>query len=142
MEIKRTGFHLKSYVQYYAKNRTAKWKDRNLFSYSVLGMSQVVSTKKRFGLGKCKFVASNFPTDRESNSNRHHFKAKKVYLKPTLQCIYVNTAIREITNCNICILAFTKNNKNNCYNLTGRVPTASPIKHTDLVPVRLWKENV
>ena len=94
-------------------------------------MSQVVSTKKRFGLGKCKVVASNFPTDRESNSNGYNFKAKKVYLKPTLQCMFVNRAIRQITNCNTCILAFTKNNKNNCYNLTGRVPTASPIKHTD-----------
>ena len=136
MEIKRTGFHLKSYVQYYAKNKTDKWKDRNLFSYSVLGMSQVVSMKKRFGLGKCKVVAFNFPTDRESNSNGHNFKAKK------LQSIYVNTAIRQITKCNTCILAFTKNNKNNSYNLTGRVPTASPIKHTELVPVRLGKQKV
>ena len=142
MEIKRTRFLLKSYVQFHAKTSTAKWKGRNLFSYSVLGMSQVVSMKKRFGLGKCKVVASNFPTDRESNSNGHNFKAKKVYLKPTLQCMYVNTAIRKITNCNICILALTKNNKNNFYKLTGPVPTASPINHTDLVPVRLWKENV
>ena len=102
MEIKRTGFLLKSYVQFHAKTSTAKWKGRNLFSYSVLGMSQLVSMKKRFGPGKCKVVASNFPTDRESNSNGHNFKAKKVYLKPTLQCTYVNTAIRQITNCNTC----------------------------------------
>ena len=56
--------------------------------------------------------------------------------------MYVNTAIRQITKCNTCILAFTKNNKNNSYNLTGRVPTASSIKHTELVPVRLGKQKV
>ena len=36
---------------------------------------------------------------------------------------------------NICILAFTKSNNNNCYNLTSRARTASPIKHTGLVPL-------
>ena len=43
---------------------------------------------------------------------------------------------------NICILALTKSNNNNCYNLTGRARTVSPIKHTGLVPVRLGKQKV
>ena len=63
--------------------------------------------------------------------------AKKVYLKPTLQCTYVNTAKRQhLYSC------FHKSNNNNCYNLTGRARTVSPIKHTGLVPVRLGKQKV
>ena len=51
-----------------AKNSTAKWKGRNVFSYSVSGMSQVVSTKRVLAL---------------------------VRVKPTLRCTYVNTAKRQ-----------------------------------------------
>ena len=43
---------------------------------------------------------------------------------------------------NICILALTKANNNNCYNLTGRARAVSPIKHTGLEPVRLGKQKV
>ena len=50
MEIKRTGFYHKSYMLFQAKQNTAKWKGRNLFSYSVSGMPQVVSKKKILAL--------------------------------------------------------------------------------------------
>ena len=42
---------------------------------------------------------------------------------------------------NICILALTKGNNNNCYNLTGRARAISPIKHTGLEPVSLAGET-
>ena len=47
--------------------------------------------EKSFGLGTCKVVASNFPTEINSNGNNFN-RPKKVYLKPTLRCTYVNTA--------------------------------------------------
>ena len=47
-----------------------------------------------FGLGTCKVVASNFPTEINSNGNNFN-RQKKVYLKPTLQCTYVNKAKRQ-----------------------------------------------
>ena len=63
MELKRTGFYHKSYMLFQTKQNTAKWKGRNLFSYSVRGMPQVVSKKKNSGVGTRKFVASNLPTE-------------------------------------------------------------------------------
>ena len=79
---------------FHAKNNTAKWKGRNVFPYSVTGMSQVVSTKRVLALVACKVVASNFPTEINSNGNNFN-RPKKVNLKPTLQCTYVNTAKRQ-----------------------------------------------
>ena len=63
MELKRTGFYHKSYMLFQAKQNTDKWNGRNLFSYSVSGMPHVVSKKKNSGVGTCKFVASNLPTE-------------------------------------------------------------------------------
>ena len=60
MELKRTGFYLKSYHTM-PKNNTAKWKGRNLFSYSVSGMSQVVSTKRVLALVRVKLWPLIFP---------------------------------------------------------------------------------
>ena len=50
MELKRTGFYHKSCMLFQAKQNTDKWKGRNLFSYSVSGMPQVVSKKKILAL--------------------------------------------------------------------------------------------
>ena len=75
---------------FHAKNNTAKWKGRNLFSYSVSGMSQVVSTKRVLALVRVKLWPPIFPT--EINSNGNNFNGQKSILKPTLQCTYVNTA--------------------------------------------------
>ena len=49
--------------------------------------------EKSFGLGTCKVVASNFPT--EINSNGNNFNRQKVHLMATLQCMYVNKAKRQ-----------------------------------------------
>ena len=76
---------------FHAKNNTAKWKGRNLFSYSVSAMSQIVSITDciylsmsqivyiYFGLGTCKVVASSFPT--EINSNGNNFNRQKSIFK-------------------------------------------------------------
>ena len=66
-----------------AKNNTAKWKGRNLFSYSVSGMSQVVSTKRVLALVRVKLWPSIFPTEIKSNGNNFNrqksiFKANAV----------------------------------------------------------------
>ena len=120
---------------FHAKNNTAKWKGRNLFSYSVSAMSQIVSTKRVLALVRVKLWPPIFP--QKSIATEIILTAKKVYLKPTLQCTYVNTAKRQhLYSC------FHKSNNNNCYNLTGRARTVSPIKHTGLVPVRLGKQKV
>ena len=60
MELKRIGFYLKSYA-IPCQNNTAKWKGRNLFSYSVSGMSQVVSTKRGLALVRVKLWPLIFP---------------------------------------------------------------------------------
>ena len=73
---------------FHAKNNTAKWKGRNLFSYSVSAMSQIVSTKRVLALVRVKLWPPIFPTEIDSNEN--NFNAKNVYLKPTLQCTYVS----------------------------------------------------
>ena len=78
MEIKRTGFYLKSYANH-AKNNTAKWKGRNLFSYSVSGMSRVVYTKRVLALVRVKLWPPIFPT--EINSNGNNFKRQKSLFK-------------------------------------------------------------
>ena len=78
---------------FHAKNNTAKWKGRNLFSYSVSGMSQVVSTKRVLALVRVKLWPLIFP--QKSIAREIILAAKKVYLKPTLQCTYiVNTEKR------------------------------------------------
>ena len=105
---------------FHAKNNTAKWKGRNLFSYSVSGMSQVESTKRVLPLVRVKLRPPIFPTETNSYNVRMLIPQKG----------------------NICILALTKSNNNNCYNLTGRARTVSPIKHTGLVPVKLGKQKV
>ena len=46
---------------FHAKNSTAKWKGRNVFSYSVSGMSQVVSTKRVLALVRVKLWPLIFP---------------------------------------------------------------------------------
>ena len=120
---------------FHAKNNTAKWKGRNLFSYSVSGMSQVVSTKRVLALVRVKLWPPIFP--QKSIATEIILTAKKVYLKPTRN---VRMLIQQKGN--ICILAFTKSNNNNCYNWTGGARTVSPIKHTGLVPVRLWGKRV
>ena len=98
-------------------------------------MSQVVSTKRVLALVRVKLWPPIFP--QKSIATEIILTAKKVYLKPTLQCTYVNTAKRQhLYSC------FHKSNNNNCYNLTGRARTVSPIKHTGLVPVRLGKQKV
>ena len=79
MELKRTGIHLKSIMLFHAKNNTAKWKGRNLFSYSVSGISQVVSTKRVLALVRVKLWPPIFPT--EINSNGNNFKRQKSIFK-------------------------------------------------------------
>ena len=64
---------------FYAKNNTAKWKGRNLFSYSVSAMSQVVSTKKVLALVRVKLWPPIFPT--EINSNGNNFNRQKSIFK-------------------------------------------------------------
>ena len=64
---------------FHAKNNTAKWKGRNLFSYSVSGMSQVVSTKRVLALVRVKLWPLIFPT--EINSNGNNFKREKSIFK-------------------------------------------------------------
>ena len=115
---------------FHAKNNTAKWKGRNLFSYSVSAMSQIVSTKRVLALVRVKLWPPVFP--QKSIATEIILTAKKVYLKPRYN---VRMLIQQKGN--ICILAFTKSNNNNCYNLTGWARTVSPIKHTGFVPVRL-----
>ena len=111
---------------FHAKNNTAKLKGTNLFSYSVSVMSQIVTTKRVLALVRVKLWPPIFP--QKSIATEIILTAKKVYLKPTLQCTYVNTAKRQhLYSC------FHKSNNNNCYNLTGRARTVSPIKHTGLV---------
>ena len=121
---------------FHAKNNTAKWKGRNLFSYSVSGMSQVVSTKRVLALVRVKLWPPIFP--QKSIATEIILNAKKVYLKPE-RC---NVRMLIHHKGNICILAFTKSNNNNCYNLTGRARTVSPIKYTALVQFRLGKQKV
>ena len=92
--------------------------------------------KKSFGLSTCKVVASNFSTEINSNGNNFN-RPEKVYLKPTLECTYVNTAKRQhLYSC-----FQKKSNNNNYYNLTGRARTVSAIKYRGLVPVRLGKQE-
>ena len=124
MELKRTGFYLKSYAIFHAKNTTAKWKGRNLFSYSVTVMSQIVSTKRVLTLVRVKLWPPVF--QQKSTATEIILTAKNVYLKPTPQ--YTIMLIQQKSN--ICILAFTKSNNKNCYNLTGRARTVSPIMLT------------
>ena len=62
-----------------AKNNTAKWKGRNQFSYSVSGMSQVVSTKRVLALVRVKLWPLIFPT--EINSNGNNFNREKSIFK-------------------------------------------------------------
>ena len=64
---------------FHAKNNTAKWKGRNLFSYSVSGMSQVVSTKRVSALVRVKLWPLIFPT--EINSNGNNFNRQKSIFK-------------------------------------------------------------
>ena len=64
---------------FHAKNNTAKWKGRNLFSYSVSGMSQVVSTKRVLALVRVKLWPPIFPT--EINSNGNNFNRQKSIFK-------------------------------------------------------------
>ena len=64
---------------FHAKNNTAKWKGRNLFSYSVSGMSQVVSTKRVLALVRVKLWPLIFPT--EINSNGNNFNREKSIFK-------------------------------------------------------------
>ena len=64
---------------FHAKNNTAKWKGRNLFSYSVSGMSQVVSTKRVLTLVRVKLWPLIFPT--EINSNGNNFNREKSVFK-------------------------------------------------------------
>ena len=64
---------------FHAKNNTAKWKDRNLFSYSVSGMSQVVSTKRVLALVRVKLWPPIFTT--EINSNGNNFNREKSIFK-------------------------------------------------------------
>ena len=90
MELKRTGFYFKSYAIFHAKNTTVKWKGRNLFSYSVSVMLQIVSTKNVLALVCVKLWPPVF--QQKSIATEIILTAKKVYLKPTLQCTYVNTA--------------------------------------------------
>ena len=60
---------------FYTKNNTAKWKGRNLFSYSVSAMSQVVSTKRVLALVRVKLWPPIFPS--EINSNGNSFNRQK-----------------------------------------------------------------
>ena len=46
---------------FHAKNNTAKWKGRNVFPYSVSGMSQVVSTKRVLALVRARLWPLIFP---------------------------------------------------------------------------------
>ena len=62
-----------------AKNNTAKWKGRNLFSYSVNGMSQAVSTKRVLAFARVKLWPPIFPT--EINSNGNNFNRQKSIFK-------------------------------------------------------------
>ena len=71
-----------SHMLFHAKNNTAKWKGRNLFSYSVSGMSQVVSTKRVLALVRVKLWPLIFP--HKSIVTEIILTAKKVYVKPTL----------------------------------------------------------
>ena len=120
---------------FHVKNNTAKWRGRNLFSYSVSVMSQIVSTKSILDLVRVKLWPPILA--QKSIATEIILTAKKVYLKPTLQCTYVNTAKRQhLYSC------FHKSNNNNCYNLTGRARAGSAITHTGLVPVRLGKQKV
>ena len=64
---------------FHAKNNTAKWKGRNLFSYSVSGMSQVVSTKRVLALVRVKLWPLIFPT--EINGNGNNFNREKSIFK-------------------------------------------------------------
>ena len=64
---------------FHAKNNTAKWKGRNLFSYSVSGMSQVVSTKRVLALVRVKLWPPIFPTEIDSNGN--NFNCEKSIFK-------------------------------------------------------------
>ena len=75
------------------KNNAAKRKGRNLFSYSVSAMSQIVSTKRVLALVRVKLWPPVFP--QKSIATEIILTAKEVYLKPTLQCTYVNTAKRQ-----------------------------------------------
>ena len=87
---------------FHAKNNTAKWKGRNLFSIFTQCYVTDCICEKTFGLGT--FVASNFPT--EINSNRNNLNRQKSIFK-------ANAAILRVLiqqKGNICILAFTKSN--------------------------------
>ena len=64
---------------------------RNLFSYSVSVMSQVAFTKRVLALVSVKLWPPIIPV-RKSIATEITSTAKKVYLKPTLQCTYVKTA--------------------------------------------------
>ena len=68
-----------SHMLFHAKNSTAKWKGRNQFSYSVRGMSQVVSTKRVLALVRVKLWPPIFPT--EINNNGNNFNRQKSIFK-------------------------------------------------------------
>ena len=64
---------------FHAKNNTVEWKGKNLFSYSVSGISQVVSTKRVLALVSVKLWPPIFPT--EINSNENNFNRQKSIFK-------------------------------------------------------------
>ena len=108
----------------------------NLFSYSVSGMSQVVTTKRVLALIRVKLWPLIFP--QKSIEEKIILTAKKEYT----QSESCNVRMLIQRKGNICILTFKKSNNNNWYNLTGRARTVFAINHTGLVPVRLGKQNV
>ena len=60
---------------FHAKNNSAKWKGRNLFSYSVCSMSQVVSSKRVLALVGVTLWPPIFPT--KINSTANNFNRQK-----------------------------------------------------------------
>ena len=92
---------------FHAKNNTAKWKGRNLFSYSVSGMSQVVSTKRVLALIRVKLWPLIFP--QKSIEEKIILTAKKEYT----QSESCNVRMLIQRKGNICIVAFKKSNNNN-----------------------------
>ena len=62
---------------FHAKNNTAKWKGRNLFSYSVSGTSQVISTKRVLALVRViqKNGRTELPTEKDTVRQRPEEKS-------------------------------------------------------------------
>ena len=68
MELKRTGFYLKSVCYSMPKIIQPNGKVETCFHIQSV-VCHRLHLKKSFGLSTCKVVASNFPTEINSNGN-------------------------------------------------------------------------